>query len=222
MGGGSVAKKNGLLDIDVDVKRAQKATEKLPGLCEQAAKRVVSDMGKRIPPKVKKGIKEVYAVDNAGANSAKIQKKKGVSINSPGAVVESLAVVYKGRALSLQHFHQKQKGGRTRRKDWQRIPGQAVSTGSPVVMMHQPKPYKVVASIIKGQVTEIKGPAFIAKGLAFQRKATNPRLPIKAVKGPPVPAMITNDEASEIIQRYIDEVMEKRTANAIKQMQKKL
>ena len=98
---------------------------------------------------------------------------------------------------------------------------------SAVAMIAPPKPYKIKATIIKGRRSTLPtGPnsggagAFLAEGkggksLPFQRTEGG-RTPVEVIRTLSVPQMIEG-RARETIQEKIEEGLEKRLENHIKQ-----
>jgi hypothetical protein len=167
---------------------------------EKVIKRCTSDAMTRAPAWVSASIAEVYSVKKADIKETLQGKGKGNGkIKVKGKVVESVALIYKGRLLTPIHF--KMRPGA--RKD---------------------KPYRITQEIFKGQRKALPPDAFLAssgkegsKQIPFQREGKG-RHPIRSIKTVSVPQMIGNEEVSEKIQQRIDEGLTKRLENHIKQM----
>lgn len=185
-----------------------KRLRKLENGGEVAIKRTVSDFTTRAPAWVSKGIREHYGVDAAAIKEAAKRPKRGrTSIKVAGIAVDGATLEYKGRTLTPLHFKMSpKKRPEGQQKNPVRIPGQAIGSGSPVAMVRQPKPYKVKATIIKGQRASFPSSTFLTAGnggtsLPFQRKGES-RMPIEAVHTLSVPQMIDN-RARETIDSAI-------------------
>lgn len=203
-----------------------KRLNKLEDGGQTAIKKTVNDFMSRAPAWVSKGIREHYGVDTAAINEAKQQPRRGQSsIQVAGVQVDSASLIYKGRTLTPTHFKMSPKTQPTARKKKEiRVPGQAIATAknSPVAMVRPPKPYKVKATIIKGQRTTLPSGTFVTQGkgdvsLPFQKTGEG-RKPIEAVHTLSVPQMIDgrarstikqtiSDKLGERFNHYIDQVM---------------
>lgn len=192
---------------------------------ETALQKTVNDFTSRAPAWVSKGIREHYGVDTAAINEAGPKKKKGAShINVAGVSVAGASLEYKGRTLTPLHFKMSPKARPTTQQAKQiRVPGQTISTGSPVAMVRPPKKYTVRATIIKGSRAAMKQGTFIASGnggstLPFQRTGEG-RTPIEAVRTLSVPQMISG-RAKDTIEELISTNLEKRFEHYIQQAMK--
>lgn len=161
-----------------------------------AIERTVSDFTTRAPGWVSKGIREHYGVDTAAIKDAARRPSRGkTTIKVAGVTVAGATLEYKGRTLTPIHFKLSPKAmPKNQQKDPIRVPGQAISTGSPVAMVRPPKAYKVKATIIKGQRVSLPPGTFITAGnggvnLPYQRTGEG-RGPIEAVRTLSVPQMI--------------------------------
>ena len=80
--------------------------------------------------------------------------------------------------------------------------------------MAQPKPYKIMAQIVRGRSVPIPGHAFITeingKRIVFQRTGSK-RFPINAIPTVTVPQMIRSDRAAKAVQLGISFVVTKRS-----------
>lgn len=207
-------------DSDI-VKRLQK----LENGGRVAIQRTVSDFTTRAPGWVSKGIREHYGVDTAAIKDAAKKPRRGkTTINVEGVTVDGATLEYSGRTLTPVHFKMSpKKQPEARQKKPQRIPGQAIGSGSPVAMVRPPKPYKVKATIIKSKRATLPTGTFIASGnggatLPFQRTGEG-RTPIEAVRTLSVPQMI-DGRARETIDQMISEGLEKRFQHHIQQAMK--
>lgn len=202
-----------------------KRLHKLENGGEQAIKRTVSDFTSRAPAWVSKGIREHYGVD-AGAikDAAKRPSRGKTSIKVAGIAVDGASLEYKGRTLTPLHFKMspKQRPAAQLSKPI-RIPGGGIGSGSPVAMVRPPKPYRVKATIIKGQRASLPPGTFIAEGqgsnsLPFQRTGEG-RGPIEAVRTLSVPQMIDN-RARPTIEDTISTKLGERFEHHIKRAMK--
>ena len=210
------------IEVDQSVKNIEKKMGEMPQEIEKANKDLAYDLKRRTPAQVKKAVREVYAVDASGYRSASISPKV---VPKAGGSVE-LQLEYKGRNLSLKHFHQKRVGPRSRRSDKTMAPGSAFWGRPDVIMVRQPKRYGIYAEIIKGKKVVLGGHAFIttangATNMAFRREDGASRYPIKAIKTLGVPEMITG-RARPKVQKNIDEMMEKRYEHMLDRVALKL
>ena len=208
------------INVDADVKRAEEALEKAPELMAKANRRMSSDIARRVPAKVKKAVRGsggAYNVDNAGYNKTNIKPKKRMNGDNIEVDIE-----YSGERLSLEHF--KQSKNTIRLQKVASIARGDAFEGSPTALyVHQPRAYKIAVTIIRGHRVKFGGsgsPFFLAQGHAFKR-TSDARLPINSLATLSVPQMITG-RASEQIQNDIDQLIEDRGTNAVRQMLKKL
>lgn len=187
-----------------------KRLRKLENGGEVAIKRTVSDFTSRAPAWVSKGIREHYGVDTGAIKEAEGRPKRGkTSIKVAGITVDGASLEYKGRTLTPLHFKMSPTARPQAQQSKQiRIPGQAIAGAGDVAMIRPPKPYKVKATIIKGQRTTFPAGTFLASGnggpaLPFQRTGAG-RGPIEAVRTLSVPQMI-DGRAKETIQQTISD-----------------
>ena len=196
--------------------------QKLENGGKVAIARTVSDFRTRGPAWVSKGIREHYGVDAAAIKEAAKKPSRGrTSIKISGIFVEGATLEYKGRTLTPLHFKMSpKKKPDTQQKNYGRIPGQLIGSGSPVAMVQPPKPYKVKATIIKGKRVNLPHGTFIAQGnggsnLPFQRTGEG-RMPIEVVRTLSVPQMI-DGRAHDTIEQKISTELGKRFEHNIKQ-----
>lgn len=189
-----------------------------------AIKRTVSDFTTRAPAWVSKGVREHYGVDAAAIKEAAQRPRRGkTTIKVAGITVDGASLEYKGRTLTPLHFKMSPKKRPEGQQQKQiRVPGQAIGDGSPVAMVRAPKPYRVKATIIKGQRASLPAGTFIAAGnggvsLPFQRTGAG-RTPIEAVRTLSVPQMIDgrakdtitdtiSTKLGERFQHYVERAM---------------
>lgn len=202
-----------------------KRLDKLEHGSEIAIQKTVSDFRSRAPGWVSQGIREHYGVDTKAIKEAQKKPKRGrTSIKVKGAEIDGVVLEYRGRTLTPLHFKMSpKKAPESRQSKLQRIPGQAVGQGSPVAMIAQPKKYRVKATIIKGQRSNLPPGTFIAPGnggvmLPFQRKGKE-RKPVDVIRTLSVPQMI-DGRAHETIDKIIQENMQKRFEHHIEQIMK--
>lgn len=204
-----------------------KRLQKLGDGGKVAISRTVSDFRTRGPAWVSKGIREHYGVDNVAIKDAAKKPSRGrTSIKISGIFVEGATLEYKGRTLTPLHFKMTPKNRPdTLQKNYSRIPGQVINgpnmgAKSLSAMVRPPKPYKVKATIIKGQRVSLPFGTFVAKGngnvgLPFQRTKEG-RMPIEAVRTLSVPQMI-DGRAHDTIEQKISTELGKRFEHNIKQ-----
>lgn len=202
-----------------------KKLQKLESGGETAIKRTVSDFTSRAPGWVSKGIRQHYGVDTAAIKEAGPRTKNGAtSIKVAGISVDGATLEYKGRTLTPTHFSMSPKAKPTAQQAKpRRVPGQAISTNSPVAMVRPPRKYTVKATIIKGARASMKAGTFIGSGnggstLPFQRTGEG-RTPIEAVRTLSVPQMISG-RAKETIEETLSTNLEKRFEHHINQAMK--
>ena len=202
-----------------------KRLDKLEHDSEIAIQKTVSDFRSRAPGWVSQGIREHYGVDTKAIKEAQKKPKRGrTSIKVKGAEIDGVVLEYRGRTLTPLHFKMSpKKQPATKQNKMQRIPGQAVAADSPVAMIAPPKKYRVKATIIKGQRTNLPPGTFLAPGnggvvLPFQRQGKG-RMPIEAIRTLSVPQMI-DGRAKETIEKTIQENMQKRFEHHIEQIMK--
>ena len=196
--------------------------QKLENGGKVAIARTIEDFHKRGHGWVSKGIREHYGVDAATIKDAKQKTRRGHnSIKIAGVFVDGATLIYRGRTLTPIHFKMAPKNRPdTRQKNYGRIPGQLIGSGSPVAMVQPPKPYKVKATIIKGKRVNLPHGTFIAQGngnvsLPFQRTGEG-RKPIEVVRTLSVPQMI-DGRAHDTIEQKISTELGKRFEHNIKQ-----
>lgn len=202
-----------------------KRLQKLENGGEKAIKSTVSEFASRAPAWVSKGIREHYGVDAAAIKEAAQRPKRGkTTIKVAGVTVDGATLEYKGRLLTPLHFKMSPKQRPTAQQNKQiRIPGQAIAGAGDVAMIRPPKPYKVKATIIKGQRSSLPPGTFIASGnggpaLPFQRTGAG-RGPIEAVRTLSVPQMI-DGRAREAIDQTISENLVKRLQHHVSRAMK--
>ncbi len=223
---GSAKRTSGAFSVTLkDGEALVKKLQKLEDGGQKAINSTVSDFTSRAPAWVKKGIRQHYGVDTAAISEAGPKVKRGAtSIKVSGVSIDGASLVYSGRTLTPTHFNQSPKSPQTtRQKNKIKVPGQALSTGSPVAMVAPPKKYTVKATIIKGKRASMKQGTFIASGnggstLPFQRTGDD-RTPIEAVRTLSVPQMISG-RAKDTIEELIAENLEKRFEHHINQQMK--
>lgn len=207
-----------------------KKLQKLRDGGEVAIKRTVSDFTTRGPGWVSKGIREHYGVDTAAIKEAAKRPSRGhTSIRVAGVSVDGATLEYKGRTLTPIHFKMSPttRNPKGLAKKPAKIPGQAISTGSPVAMVRPPMPFQVKATIIKGQRATMKPGTYLASSskksadapiLPFQRTGAG-RTPVHAVRTLSVPQMISG-KAKETIEELIGTNLEKRFEHHVQQAMK--
>lgn len=223
---GAAKRTSGAFSVTMkDGAKLAKKLQKLENGGETAIKRTVSDFTSRAPAWVSKGIRQHYGVNTAAINEAGPKTKRGASsVKVAGVSVDGASLEYKGRTLTPIHFSMSPKARPATQQAKQiRVPGQALSTGSPVAMVRPPKKYTVRATIIKGNRAAMKQGTFIASGnggstLPFQRTGEG-RTPIEAVRTLSVPQMISG-RAKETIEELIGTNLEKRFEHHIQQAMK--
>ena len=233
---GQSRRTNGAFSVTMkDGAKLAKKLEKLKDGGETAIKRTVSDFTSRAPAWVSKGIRQHYGVDTAAIKEAGPRSKRGAtSIRVSGVSVDGATLEYKGRTLTPIHFKMSPttRNPKGLAKKPAKVPGQAISTGSPVAMVRPPMPFQVKATIIKGQRATMKPGTYLASSskksadapiLPFQRTGAG-RTPVHAVRTLSVPQMIGSEEkksrASDTISEIINEKLEKRFENHIKRAMK--
>lgn len=141
-----------------------------------------------------------------------------------GISVDGASLEYKGRTLTPTHFNMSPKSQPTARQSkLLRIPGQALSTSSPVAMVRPPRKYSVKATILKGGRATMGRNTFVTAGnggsvLPFQRTGGG-RLPIEAVRTLSVPQMISG-KAKDTIEELLSSNLQKRFEHHIAQAMK--
>ena len=233
---GQSRRTNGAFSVTMrDGAKLAKKLEKLKDGGETAIKRTVSDFTARAPAWVSKGIRQHYGVDTAAIKEAGPRLKRGAtSIRVSGVSVDGASLEYKGRTLTPIHFKMSPttRNPKGLAKKPAKVPGQAISTGSPVAMVRPPMPFQVKATIIKGQRATMKPGTYLASSskksadapiLPFQRTGAG-RTPVHAVRTLSVPQMIGSEEkksrASDTISEIVNENLEKRFNHHIEQAMK--
>ena len=186
-----------------------KRLRKLENGGKVAIERTVSDFTTRAPAWVSKGIREHYGVD-AGAikDAAKRPKRGKTSIKVAGITVDGASLEYKGRLLTPLHFKM-----------------------SPKERPKGKKPYKIRATIIKGQRAALPSDTFLGRPkskdtegasggatLPFQRKGAN-RYPLTVIRTLSVPQMI-DGRAHETVYKMIDEKLGERFQHHVERAMK--
>lgn len=213
-----------------DGAKLAKKLEKLKDGGETAIKRTVSDFTARAPAWVSKGIRQHYGVDTAAIKEAGPRLKRGAtSIRVSGVSVDGASLEYKGRTLTPIHFKMSPttRNPKGLAKKPAKVPGQAISTGSPVAMVRPPMPFQVKATIIKGQRATMKPGTYLASSskksadapiLPFQRTGAG-RTPVHAVRTLSVPQMISG-KAKDTIEELLSTNLEKRFEHHVQQAMK--
>ena len=202
-----------------------KRLRKLENGGKVAIQRTVSDFSTRAPAWVSKGIREHYGVDTGAIKEAAQRPKRGkTSIKVSGVSVDGVSLEYKGRTLTPLHFKMSPKQRpETQQTKYVRIPGQVIAGAGDVAMIRPPKPYKVKATIIKGQRSTLPTGTFVTSAnggvsLPFQRKGEG-RGPIEAVRTLSVPQMI-DGRARETIEQTISEKLGERFQHYVERAMK--
>ena len=192
---------------------------------EVAIQKTVSDFASRAPAWVSKGIREHYGVDTGAIKEAAKKPRRGrTTINVAGITVDGVTLEYSGRTLTPLHFKMSPKQRPTALQNKTiRAPVQAIAQGSEVAMLQPPKPYKVKATIIKGQRVTLGSETFVAPGkggvnLPFQR-VTEKRKPVEVIRTLSVPQMI-DGRAKETIEQTINEQLGKRFQHYVERVTK--
>ena len=181
-----------------------KRLRKLENGGEVAIKRTVSDFSTRAPAWVSKGIREHYGVDAGTIKEAAQRPKRGkTTIKVAGVSVDGVSLEYKGRTLTPLHFKMSPQERPKGKKN---------------------KPYKIRATIIKGQRTALPSETFLgrAKGkgptLPFQRTSPD-RVPLHVIHTLSVPQMI-DGRARETIEQTISEKLGERFQHYVERAMK--
>ena len=184
--------------------RLIKTLDNMAGVdAEKVIKKCTSDAKSRAQAWVSAAVYEVYAIKKSDVKAALEGKGKGNGqIRIKGKIVESVALIYKGRVLTPTHFKMKP----ARRK---------------------PRPYRVSQEVFRGHRKNLPDGVFLASAggegsvqIPFQREGSE-RYPIKSIKTLSLPQMIENKKVQPIIQEKIDEGLSKRLENHVKQMLEK-
>lgn len=214
-----------------DGKKLQKKLQKLENGGETAIKRTVSDFASRAPAWVSKGIRQHYGVDTAGVKAAGPRVVRGAThVHVQGLQVDGVTLEYKGKTLTPIHFGMKPATQNPRGQSNKRglIPGQKINfsgEAGQVATVRPPNPYTVKATILKGSRTTFSENTYLQKAgkgsgpiIPFQRQGDG-RGPVHAVHTLSVPQMISG-KAKETIDELIEENMQKRLENHVKQIMK--
>lgn len=186
------------INIDQVVKGLNNDKEK----SKKALKRIVSDMRTRGPGWVSKAVREEYNIKTGDVKAA-MHTEKGKGISFGGEVIDDVALVYKGRVLSLTHFSLSPKSRPKRKK------------------------YKIKTEIKKGYKKELGKNSFLAhthgagsKSIVFHRDYNASRLPIYAVKTLSIPQMVQdgNGNLKPSVEKTVNENLEKRFKHHMDQM----
>ena len=212
-------------------KQAIKEIKGIQKSSERVLQRVISDVRSRAPGWVAADVVEVYNIKKAEIVPAKAGKatKSAGSVKVTGETVDSLALVYRGRPLTLTHFGARPEAPKPAYTlSWEIIKGQKhkskikkltkkqrralgknftrqgtrTSDHSPIMLMH----------------TGAKS-ADKTQYIPFQRKSTN-RKDIEAIKTVSLPQMVGNETVSSAIQQTLNENIGKRMAQHMKLLQK--
>lgn len=226
---GRSKRSSGVMSVTMkDGAKLAKRLSKLEDGGKKAIRRTISDFSSRAPAWVSQGIRQHYGVDTVVVKEAGPIKKRGATrVNVSGISVDGISLTYRGRTLTPLHFRMSPKSMPTSRKARPiRVPGQALSTDSPVAMVRPPRQYKVRATIIKGKRAELPPGTFVAPGrgdvnLPFQRTraSSKSRKVIEAVRTLSVPQMISGrakETVNDLISTNLQTIFEKRVERAMK------
>lgn len=211
------------MSIQIVCKDLQSNKRKLKALSkkgEKAIERTGKDYAKRAPAWIKKSVKQVYAVDEAGATSA----GPSVKISGGGANIK-VDVKYTGQRLTLKHFKFAPKSQAALTGKRMMAPGGAInfrSSPGKVATLRQPRNVKLKTTVIKGRtVTHAPSAMFVISGrgnnLPWQKlDGDSTRGRVKMMHTVGMPQMVGN-KAKPIIEQKLQTETEKRFQNAIRQ-----
>lgn len=185
-----------------NLQEVRRNLENIKAAGEKAVKRTVSDIRSRAPGWVSQEVAAVYGIKKGEINPAGKGAKAG-SISVHGETIDNLQLVYSGRVLTPTHF------GMTPRSRPASQPG------------GRPRKYTVKAAVFKGQKKTLGSNVFLggSASIPFKRVGSG-RLPIKAVKTLSVPQMVGSDRVMPQVEKRLNEEIEKRLDNNVKNAMK--
>jgi len=183
------------ITASIDMRQATKGLDMSAEGAKKVVKRTVGDMRSRAPGWVSKAVREDYTLSPKDIKGA-LHVDNGGTMKIRGVPVDSLTLIYKGRALTYTHY--KMRVGKR-------------------------GPYPISVEVRKGKRKELKGKSsydgkpFVASSgregtakIPFQREGKS-RLPIQALKTLSVPQTIeSNDGLKGSVKKVIEEGIEKR------------
>lgn len=221
------------MQTEIRLEEIEELMSSLEGEDREAVKKAVNytvrDIKGRAPGWIAAEVSSVYNIKKTEITPAKTdsgKNKKAVSIHTSGDSLESVSLVYTGRALTPIHFSMSPKRPRNQKTSNKiAIPGSMINFAgggsSDVGMVSVPKKYAISYEILKGKRWKAKGKQdysipFLApvkagsdKYIVFQRKG-NSRTDMYSVRTVSVPQMIENKKAYDKISKKIREAADQR------------
>lgn len=221
------------MQTEIKLNEIEELISRLEGEDREAVKRAVNytvrDIKSRAPGWIATEVSSVYNIKKTEITPAKTEKsksKKAVSIHTSGNTLESVSIVYRGRALTPIHFSmspQKPRMQKTSRKI--AVPGSMINfagnRSSDVGMVAVIKKYAISYEILRGKRYKASGKQdysipFLApvksgsnKYIVFQRKGDS-RTNMYSVRTVSVPQMIENKNVYDKIGKKVEESAEQR------------
>lgn len=223
----------GIMQTEIRLNEVEELISRLEDENGEAVKKAVNytvrDIKSRAPGWIAAEVSTVYNIKKTEITPAKTdagKDKKAVSIHTSGTALESVSIVYKGRALTPIHFSMSPKRPRKQKTSSKiAIPGSMLNfTGggsSDVGMVSAPRKYAISYEIVKGKRWKARGKQdysapFLApvkagsdKYIVFQRKGSS-RTNMYSVRTVSVPQMIENKNVYDKINKKIGESAEQR------------
>lgn len=193
---------------------------------EQAVRYTLKDLRSRVPGWVAKEVSTEYNISQGEVKGKTKEdvKRAAVSVSVTGNTIGTLAVIYRGHALSPYRFSMSPKmPGRTKLKKKRIVPGGNINFNGPAgkyATLPVFKKYSIGYTIKKGRKMKLNGKydntpflAPVTEGsslyIPFERKSED-RKDIEATKTVSVPQMVSSKNVSEDIYSKLETEAQKR------------
>lgn len=210
--------------LDVKVENLEEVLKGLDKQKEYVAKAVNAtcrDFKSRGPGWISKAVTQVYTIKASEVKGALTGNRNIGHISLGGVTLDNIQLEYSGRTLTFSHFRYSPKKEAVLSNKRGLIPGQATSSGRPVVYAFQRKKKAIKVEVQKGHKVTLNGryetTPFIASMngspmMPFQRRSNDPtkRTDVVSMRSLSVPQMIENEDVSADISEKISDGLAKR------------
>lgn len=209
-----------------NVRRQLKQLQALQGKSDKAIKRIMSDVRTRVPGWVATEVTKEYNIKKGEVTPAKAGRssKPVGSIKVRGGTLDTMEIVYKGRALTPTHFGMTPKAPR----ESYTLKAEIIKGRKSVLGQKKKLTKKQRAELgknfrRKGQRRSPNSPIMLmptgSTYIPFQRKSPD-RKDVQAIKTISMPQMVSSERTSANINRAITEGLDKRIAQHMKSLAK--
>lgn len=207
-------------------KQALKQIQNMQGKSEKVIQRVMSDMRTRAPGWVASEVVKVYGIKKSEVTPAKAGKasRAAGSIRVTGETIETMQIVYRGRALTPTHFGMTPKAPR----DTYTLKAEILKGNKAVLGKKKKLTKKQRANIGKnfrrqGTKNSPNSPIMLmptgSTYIPFQRKSQD-RNDVEAIKTISLPQMVSSSRTEDQIMEAINEGLNKRLAQHLKLLER--